>query len=95
MAPAFMSGVHAKPTIGGDFEAATTIDQIAATYMGEETQLASLELAVDTPTFGGTCDTGFSCVYTNTISWRGPTSPLPMQNNPRMVFERMFGEDGY
>ena len=94
MAPAFMSGVHAKPTIGGDFEAATTIDQIAARYMGEETQLASLELAVDTPTFGGTCDTGFSCVYTNTISWRGPTSPLPMQNNPRMVFERMFGEVG-
>ena len=94
IAPAFMSGVHAKPTIGGDFEAATTIDQIAARYMGEETQLASLELAVDTPEFGGTCDQGFSCVYTNTISWRGPTSPLPMQNNPRTVFERMFGEGG-
>jgi hypothetical protein len=94
VAPAFMSGVHAKPTIGGDFEAGISIDQIAANHVGAETQLRSLELAVDTPEFGGTCDTGFSCVYTNTISWKGPTQPLPMQNNPRTVFERLFGDSG-
>ena len=94
IAPAFMSGVHAKPTVGADFEAGITIDQIAANQLGEDTQLRTLELSMDSPEFGGTCDTGFSCVYTNTLSWRGPTSPLPMQNNPRMVFERMFGEGG-
>jgi len=94
IAPAFMSGVHAKPTVGADFQAGTTIDQIVAGHLGEDTQLRSLELSMDSPEFGGTCDTGFSCVYTNTLAWRGPTSPLPMQNNPRMVFERMFGEGG-
>ena len=94
MAPAFMSGVHAKPTIGGDFEAGTSIDQIAAKAIGGETQLGSLELSVDTPEFGGTCDSGYSCVYTNTISWRTPTMPLPMEPNPRVVFERLFGDSG-
>ena len=91
---AFMSGVHCKPTVGADYQAGVTIDQIAAGHLGEETQLRSLELSMDSPEFGGTCDTGFACVYTNTLSWRGPTSPQPMQNNPRLVFERMFGEGG-
>jgi hypothetical protein len=94
VAPAFLSGVHAKPTIGADFQGGTSIDQIAARHLGADTRLASLELAVDTPDFGGTCDTGFSCVYTNTISWRSPTQPLPMDNNPRSIFERMFGDSG-
>ena len=94
VAPAFLTGVHARPTIGADFQAGTSIDQIAARHLGRETQLASLELAVDAPEFGGTCDTGFSCVYTNTISWRTPTEPLPMENNPRILFERMFGDSG-
>jgi hypothetical protein len=91
---AFMSGVHCKPTVGGDFRAGTSIDQIVAGHFGHETQLASLELTTESPEFGGTCDTGFACVYTNTLSWKGPTTPLPMQNNPRVVFERMFGDSG-
>jgi hypothetical protein len=91
---AFMSGVHCKPTVGGDFRAGTSIDQIFASHHGHATQFGSLELTTESPEFGGTCDTGFACVYTNTLSWQGPTSPLPMQNNPRIVFERMFGDSG-
>lgn len=94
VAPAFLTGVHARPTIGADFQAGISLDQIAARHLGHDTQLASLEIAVDAPEFGGTCDTGFSCVYTNTISWRTPTDPLPMENNPRILFERMFGDSG-
>jgi hypothetical protein len=91
---AFMSGVHCKPTVGGDFRAGTSIDQIFASHYGHQTQLASLELTTESPEFGGSCDTGFACVYTNTLSWKGPTTPLPMQNNPRIAFERMFGDSG-
>ena len=91
---AFMSGIHAKPTIGADYQSGITIDQIVANHLGDDTQLRALELSMDSPEFGGTCDTGFACVYTNTLSWRGPTTPQPMQNNPRLVFERMFGEGG-
>jgi hypothetical protein len=91
---AFMSGVHCKPTVGGDFRAGTSIDQLFAAHYGQETQLASLELTTESPEFGGACDTGFACVYTNTLSWKGPTTPLPMQDNPRLVFERMFGDSG-
>lgn len=91
---AFMSGVHCKPTVGADFRAGTSIDQIAAKHFGGETQLASLELTTESPEFGGTCDTGFACVYTNTLSWKDPTTPLPMQSNPRIVFEHLFGDSG-
>ena len=71
-----MSGVHRKPTHGGDYQAGTPIDQIVANHFGGETQLASLELSTEAPDFGGACDTGFSCVYTNTISWRNPTDAV-------------------
>ena len=94
MAPAFMSGVHCHPTQGTDFRAGTTIDQIAATHIGTETQLSSLQVSLDSPEFGGTCDSGYACVYTSTLSWRSPTMPLPMENNPRLVFERLFGDSG-
>ena len=94
MPPAFMCGVHAKPTQGVDFEAGISIDQIAANHVGRETQLPSLQLSLDSMEFAGTCDSGYSCVYTNTLSWRGPTTPLPMENNPRAVFERLFGDSG-
>jgi hypothetical protein len=94
IAPAFMTGVHVKPTIGGDFEAGVSIDQIAAKQIGQDTQLPSLELSVDSAEFSGTCDTGYACVYTNTLCWAGPTSPLPMENNPRATFERLFGDSG-
>ena len=94
MAPAFMCGVHAKPTQGVDFEAGTSIDQIAASHIGGATQLPSLQLSLEPLEFGGTCDSGYSCVYTNTLCWRNPTMPLPMENNPRTVFERLFGDSG-
>jgi len=94
MAPAWMSGVHCKPTQGTDFQAAITVDQIAANHIGTETQLPSLQLSLDSVEFGGTCDSGYACVYTNTLSWRSPTMPLPMESNPRAVFERLFGDSG-
>jgi hypothetical protein len=94
MAPAFMSGVHCKPTQGGDYQAGTTIDQIVAVQVGGDTQLPSLNLSVEPVEFSGTCDSGYSCVYTNTLCWRSPTMPLPMEYNPRAVFERLFGDSG-
>ena len=90
----FLTGVHVKPTEGADFEAGISIDQIAARELGQQTQLASLELSLDTTEFAGACDAGFSCAYTNTLCWRGPTTPLPMENDPRAVFERLFGDSG-
>jgi uncharacterized protein DUF1552 len=89
---AFLTGVHAKPTEGADFEAGTSIDQIAATELGRQTQLTSLELGLGSTDFAGACDAGFSCAYTSTLCWRTPTSPLPMESNPRAVFERLFGD---
>ncbi len=94
MAPAFMSGVHAKPTQGVDFQAGISIDQIVANHVGGATQLPSLQVTVEPVDFAGTCDSGYSCVYTNTLCWRNPTMPLPMENNPRAVFERLFGDSG-
>jgi hypothetical protein len=91
---AFLTGVHAKPTEGADLGAGVSVDQIAASHIGRQSQLASLELTLDSPDVVGTCDAGFSCAYTNTISWRGASSPLPMENNPRAVFERLFGDSG-
>jgi hypothetical protein len=70
------------------------MDQIAARELGQHTQLASLELALDGRDFAGSCDVGYSCVYNNTIAWRSDTTPLPMENNPRVVFERLFGNSG-
>jgi hypothetical protein len=89
----FLNGVHPKRTDGADIQAGTTIDQIAAAQIGQDTLLPSLELAVeDYSGLVGSCDVGFSCTYMNTISWRTPTSPLPMEINPRVVFDRMFGD---
>jgi Protein of unknown function (DUF1552) len=78
MAPAFMCGVHAKPTQGADFQAGVSVDQIAAQHLGKDTQLPSLQLSLEPVDFSGSCDSGYSCVYTNTLCWRGPTMPLPM-----------------
>jgi hypothetical protein len=89
----FLNGVHPKRTDGADIRAGTTIDQIAAQKIGQETPLPSLELAIeDFSGLVGSCDVGFSCAYMNTISWRTPTTPLPMEINPRVVFDRMFGD---
>ena len=89
---AFLTGVPAKPTEGADFEAGKSIDQIAAEQLGQHTQLASLEVGIGLPDFGGACDAGFSCAYISTLSWSTPTTPLPMESNPRAVFERLFGD---
>ena len=90
----FLTGVPATAADGADLLAGTSMDQIAARELGQHTQLASLELALDGRDFTGSCDDGFSCAFTNTIAWANETTPLPMENNPRMVFERLFGDSG-
>jgi len=88
---AFLTGAHPKKTGGADIQAGTSVDQIAANELGKQTELASLELTLDFAEFVGGCDPGYSCAYTNTLCWRSPTTPMPMENNPRAVFERLFG----
>ena len=89
---AFLTGAHAKPTEGANVESGVSMDQIAATHFAKDTQLASLELGLEENDIAGACDVGYSCAYINSISWRTPTTPLPVQNNPRAVFERLFGD---
>jgi hypothetical protein len=88
----WLTGVHPKKTEGADIRAGISADQIAARELGKITQLGSLEIGLEAPTLAGSCDTGYSCAYTNTISWRSPTTPNPMEVTPRAVFERLFGE---
>ncbi len=90
----FLTGVAAQPDHGSYLRAGMSMDQIAGRALGHETQLATLELALDGRDFAGSCDGGFSCAYTNTIAWANETTPLPMENNPRAVFERLFGDSG-
>ena len=90
----FLTGVASKRDDGSNIQASISMDQIAGRLLGRETQLATLELAIDGRDFAGSCDEGFSCAYTNTISWANETTPLPMENNPRAVFERLFGDSG-
>ncbi len=89
---AWLSGCRPKRTEGGDIQAGTTLDQIAAKELGKDAQLLSLELALEPSYVVGNCEAGYSCVYVNSSSWRTPTMPLPMENNPRAVFERLFGD---
>src|SRR6185436_9765574 len=88
----WLSGIHPKRTEGADLRGGKTIDQMAADVLGRDTQLRSLEMAAEDFTAVGGCDIGYSCSYVNTLSWRTPTTPLPMQTDPRVVFERLFGE---
>ncbi len=88
----WLTGVHPKKTEGADLRAGISADQVAARALGRETQFASLELGVEAPSLAGGCDSGYSCAYTNTISWRSPTAPNPIEVNPRVVFERLFGD---
>ncbi len=91
----WLSGVRPKPKQGVDAFAGITADQIAAQHIGQETMLPSLELATeDHSGLLGACDRDYGCIYMNTLSWRTPTTPLPMEINPRKVFERMFGQGG-
>ncbi len=88
----WLTGVHPTKTEGVGIRSGLSVDQIAAQHFGEKTQLASLELGTESASLAGGCDSGYSCAYTNTVSWRTPTNPLPMEFNPRIVFERLFGE---
>ena len=90
----FLSAARAKMTEGSDYELGTTVDQVAAKQLGKETQLPSLELCMDLLTTVGNCDNGFACVYQNNLSWSSPTTPLPAEGHPRVVFERLFGDGG-
>jgi hypothetical protein len=89
----FLSGSRPRRTEGEDVRAGTTVDQVAAATLGQDTPMPSLELATEDMTgLIGACDVGFSCTYTNTNSWRTPTTPLPMEINPRVVFNLLFGD---
>ena len=90
----FLTGVPFKITAGADVYAAVSMDQMAARVLAQETQLASIELGIESNAMLGSCDGGASCAYTNTIAWRTPTTPLPIENDPRAVFERLFGTSG-
>ena len=90
----FLTCVPYKITNGADVSNAVSMDQIAARELAKETQLASLELGIESNAMLGNCDGGASCAYTNTIAWRTPTTPLPIENDPRAVFERLFGTSG-
>lgn len=92
-AASFLTGVHPFKTDGSDIRAGVSADQVIAKQMVNKTRLASLELGCDDSRIIGSCDTGYSCAYTNNISWRSPTSPMPPETDPRLVFERLFGTE--
>jgi hypothetical protein len=91
---AFLSAAKAKWTESTDYYLGTTADQIAAQQIGHQTVLPSLELSMDLLQTFGQCDNGYACVYQNNLSWSSPTTPLPSEAHPRIVFERLFGEGG-
>ena len=88
----WLTGVHPKKTEGADIRSGISVDQVAAKEFGKLTVLPSLELGLDDNRMVGGCDSGYSCAYSNTISWSSPTTPLPLESNPRAVFERLFGD---
>src|SRR5438093_5466874 len=90
----WLSGVHPKHTEGADVRNGPTADQLAARELGKDTALRSLEMAMEQTFLIGNCDNGYSCVYTNSISWRTATDPNPMETNPRIIFQRLFGDGG-
>ena len=90
----FLSAAKARHTEGNDYYLGTTVDQVAAKQLGQHTQLPSLELSMDLMQNVGQCDNGYACVYQNNLSWSTPTTPLPAEAHPRLVFESLFGEGG-
>jgi hypothetical protein len=87
----YLTGVHPKKTDGAGICAGISVDQVAASHVGASSRFPSIELACEDGRLVGSCDSGYSCAYSNTLSWRTPTSPLPSEVNPRAVFERLFG----
>ncbi|HMG35606.1 MAG TPA: DUF1552 domain-containing protein [Blastocatellia bacterium] len=92
---AFLTGVHCRKTEGTDIHNGISADQIAAQALGSKTRFPSIELGCEDSRTVGNCDSGYSCAYTNSISWRGQSTPMPPELNPRMVFERLFGTTDY
>ena len=90
-AACYLTGVHPKKTAGADIKNGVSVDQIAAQALGSSTRFPSLELGCDDSRTVGNCDSGYSCAYTNSLSWRSDTAPNPPETNPRLVFERLFG----
>ena len=93
-AASYLTSVHPKKTAGADIQVGISVDQVAAQAIGKATQFPSIELACEDGSLVGNCDSGYSCAYSNTISWRGPSTPNPPEVNPRLVFEKLFGADG-
>ncbi len=91
---AYLTGAQPRKTDGTDIRAGTSADQLAAARIGELTRLPSLEIGCEPSAMAGNCDSGYSCVYSSTMSWKSPTQPLPKEVNPRMVFDRLFGSAG-
>lgn len=87
----FLTGVQARKTAGADIRAGISVDQVAAQHYGKQTRFASLELGCEPSRTSGNCDSGYSCAYSSTIAWRGESTPLPKDINPRSVFDRLFG----
>ncbi|MGH9674158.1 MAG: DUF1552 domain-containing protein, partial [Bryobacteraceae bacterium] len=88
----WLTGVHPRKTQGADILSGISVDQIAAKEIGHRTTFSSLELGLEDNRMVGGCDSGYSCAYSNTLCWSSPTTPLPPENNPRAVFERLFGD---
>ena len=91
-ASTFLTGVHPKKTDGADIRVGISVDQVAAQKIGHKTRFGSIELGTEPGRLAGNCDSGYSCAYSNSISWRSPTTPNPPEINPRLVFERLFGD---
>ncbi len=89
---AFLTGCQARKTAGANFRSGISADQVAAKRLGDQTRLPSLELGIERYRGSGNCDSGYSCVYEHTIAWRSPTSPLPNEVDPRLIFDRLFAE---
>src|SRR5262245_17279962 len=90
---AFLTGAQARKTSGANFQAGISADQVAAARLGSRTRFPSLEMAIERFRGAGNCDSGYSCVYEHTMSWRTPTSPLPTETNPRQIFNRLFADE--
>lgn len=89
----FLTGCHPRKTDGADIQAGVSVDQVAAQRIGRATRFPSLELGIEGGRQAGNCDSGYSCAYSSNISWRSPSTPVPKEINPRLVFERLFGGD--
>jgi hypothetical protein len=92
---AFLTGIHCKKTEGADIQNGISADQVAAQALSSKTRFSSIELGCEDSRTVGNCDSGYSCAYTNSISWRSPQTPMPPELNPRIVFERLFGTDDF